>query len=259
MKRHRSRACCGEHCAGQGSQLLRNTKRRTMCAPRRPTPQEKPLATADLVRESALITPYGNRRCAGLVFPDIHLFGLLRERYGLDSLRSCSACLLAFFASDLALALGASCSMALPRLIAPEPAVFDLRASNPPGMSRFLATWAAATHWPRFLKPLHAEVASSPVSVLILPAIAVLWARTSFGEECIMSMWLADGEFPSPPVVAEPREPEGPAPAGGPPPGRLRCASAGVVPAMIMMAKTESRSCFTETSFKLVMRGDKTD
>jgi len=56
----------------------------------------------------------------------------------------------------------------------------------------------------RFLKPLHAEVASSPVSVLILPAMAVLWVRTSFGEECIVSMWLADAEFPSAPVIAEP-------------------------------------------------------
>src|SRR6266576_4664830 len=101
---------------------------------------------------------------------------------------SSEACLLAFLLSDLASALGASDSMALPRLTAPLPVTLALSASKPPGMFRFFATCAAATHCPRFLQPLHAVVASSPVSVLIFPAIAVLWLRTSLGEACDRSV-----------------------------------------------------------------------
>src|SRR5436309_13390793 len=72
--------------------------------------------------------------------------------------------------------------MALPRLRAPVPVTLALSASNPPGMLRFFATCAAATHWPRFLKPLHAVAASSPGSALILPALTVWWLRTLPGE-----------------------------------------------------------------------------
>src|SRR5215469_18854351 len=103
---------------------------------------------------------------------------------------SSSACFFAFFASDLELTLGSNDWMALPRLTEPVPVTFALRASKPPAMLRFFATWAAATHWPRFLKPLQAVAASSPVSVLILPAIAVLWLSTVLGEACDMSVWL---------------------------------------------------------------------
>src|SRR6266704_5976339 len=106
----------------------------------------------------------------------------------LMSFRSSEACLLAFLASALASALGANPSIALPRLTAPVPVTSAFRASKPPGMSRFLATCAAATHWPRFLKPPQAVAASWPVSVLILPAMAVLWLRTSLGEACDMSV-----------------------------------------------------------------------
>src|SRR5260370_27138674 len=111
-----------------------------------------------------------------------------REIQELLSFMSSEACLLAFLVSDLALALGASASMVLPRLM-PLPVIFALSASKPPGMSRFFATCAAATHWPRFLKPLQAVSASWPVSVLILPAMAVLWLRTSLGEACGMSVF----------------------------------------------------------------------
>jgi len=58
--------------------------------------------------------------------------------------RSSEACLFAFFASALASAFGASSLIALPRLTAPVPVIFALRASKPPGISRFFATWAAA-------------------------------------------------------------------------------------------------------------------
>src|SRR5437899_5848443 len=128
--------------------------------------------------------------------------------------RSSDACFLAFLASALASAFGASCSMALPRLTAPSPVVFALSASKPPGMSKFLATCAAATHWPMFLKPPHAVFASWPVSVWILPARAVLWLRTSLGEPRDMS---ACGEepFACDPFIAESLP--GPRPAGGPP------------------------------------------
>jgi len=76
-----------------------------------------------------------------------------------------------------------------------------------------LATCAAATHWPRFLKPLHAVCASWPVSVWIFPAMAVLWLKTVLGEACDMSLCAA------PPLACDLLIPEslpGPRPAGGP-------------------------------------------
>src|SRR5216683_6124127 len=130
------------------------------------------------------------------------------------SFRSSAACLFAFFASALASALGAIPWIALPRLTAPLPVTFALRESKTPGMSRFLATCAAATHCPRFLNPLHAVCASWPVSVWIFPAMAVLWLKTVLGEACDMSLCAA------PPLACDPLIPDslpGPRPAGGPP------------------------------------------
>src|SRR6266481_9454006 len=132
----------------------------------------------------------------------------------LPSFRSSEACLFAFFTSAFVSTLGAKPSIALPRLMALLPVVFALSASNPPGMSRFFAMCAAATHWPMFLKPPHAVCASWPVSVWILPAMAVLWLRTSLGEPCDMSLCAAV------PLACDPLIPEslpGPRPAGGPP------------------------------------------
>src|SRR5882757_3188476 len=126
---------------------------------------------------------------------------------------SSQACLLAFLVSDLASESGASDSMALPSVMAPVPVTLALSASKPPGMFRFFATCAAATHWPRFLKPLHAVAASWPVSVWIFPAMAVLWLKTVLGEACDMSLCAA------PPLACDPLIPEllpGPRPAGGP-------------------------------------------
>src|SRR6266481_552489 len=132
---------------------------------------------------------------------------------------SSEACLLAFLVSDLVSASDASDSMALPRLMAPVPVTLALSASKPPGMFRFFATCAGATHWPRFLKPLHAVAASSPVSVLILPAMAVLWLRTVLGEACDMSVCeVAPASWD--PLMLEPLA--APCPAGGPPPGCAR-------------------------------------
>src|SRR5260370_37530957 len=160
---------------------------------------------------------------------------------------SSSACLFAFLASDLALALGESCSMALPRLMEPVPVTFALSAWKPPGMSRFLATWAAATHWPKFLKPLHAVWASSPVSVLIFPAIAVLWLRTSLGEACdIFELLIAPPLLASP--TLEPDAPEAPCPAGGPPPGCERCAKAGELHAKVRATTRIKCVRFTDAS-----------
>src|SRR5207302_8361500 len=101
---------------------------------------------------------------------------------------SSEACLLAFLTSDFALALGSSASIALPRLIAPVPVTLAFRASNPPGIFRFFATWAAAILWPRLLKPLQAVAASSLVTALTLPAMAVLWLSTVLGEACDMPL-----------------------------------------------------------------------
>src|SRR6266700_5514129 len=82
--------------------------------------------------------------------------------------------------------------MALPRLIlplVPVPAGQDLGSVGAvPVMSsfrqsklmpRFLLTCAAATHWPRFLKPAQASVADSPVSDEILFASLVFLLRMS--------------------------------------------------------------------------------
>src|ERR1700745_1795456 len=128
------------------------------------------------------------------------------------------ACLFALFSSALASASGVSPLMALPRLTASLPVIFALSASNPPGMLRFFATCAAATHWPRFLNPLHAVAASWPVSVLILSTMTVLWLNTVAGEACDISLFavLAAGDplMPGPCAELAP-----PAPAGGPPPG----------------------------------------
>src|SRR6266478_1863185 len=160
---------------------------------------------------------------------------------------SSDACLLAFLVSDLALALGASDSMALPRLIESVPVILALRASKPPGMLKFFATCAAATHWPRFLKPLQAVCASSPVSVLIFPAIAVLWLRTSLGEACdIFELLIAPPLLDS--LTLEPDAPEGPCPAGGPPPGCERCAKAGELHAKVRATTRIRYVRFTDAS-----------
>src|SRR5258707_15059921 len=97
-------------------------------------------------------------------------------------------------------------------------------------MLRFFAKCAAATHCPIFLKPLQAVCASSPVNVLILPAMAELWLRTSVvGEPREMSAWLLPVvacEAPGPGVLL------GTCPAGGPPAGGgERCAKAGAAKA----------------------------
>src|SRR6266436_4928801 len=73
-----------------------------------------------------------------------------------ESFTSWSACCLAFLVSALTLALGSSVWIAFPRLIGFDvavevpfgemPSILSFRAVNPPGISRFLATWAAATH-----------------------------------------------------------------------------------------------------------------
>src|SRR6266404_5475061 len=103
---------------------------------------------------------------------------LLREElettYEVDSFKSSDVCLFAFLASPLASASRANSLIAFPRLTEQLPVIFALSASNPPGMSRFFATCAAATHCPRFLKPLQAVSASLPVRPLIFAAIAVL-------------------------------------------------------------------------------------
>src|SRR5215470_9775518 len=72
----------------------------------------------------------------------------LQQDYDLvsASFMSSSSCLFAFLTSDLELAVGSRAPMALPRLIEPVPVTLAFKASKPPGLSRFFATCAAATH-----------------------------------------------------------------------------------------------------------------
>ena len=93
----------------------------------------------------------------------------------LEPFRSWLACRVPLLASVLLLAFGLRVWMAFPRLIdlVPVPAgQDDPLAGACPVMSdfrhaklipRFLLTWAAATHWPRFLNPEHALSAGMPV------------------------------------------------------------------------------------------------
>src|SRR6266849_255354 len=93
---------------------------------------------------------------------------------------SSSACFSAFLVSSFPFALGLSVRMDFPRLIdlEPEPAgQEDPLAGAWPVMSafiqaklmsRFLLTWAAATHCPTFLNPEQACWAGIPVSVCSL-------------------------------------------------------------------------------------------
>src|SRR5690349_457833 len=96
-----------------------------------------------------------------------------------ESLMSCLACLFAFLASSLLFAVGLSVWMALHRLM-PLPLTLgdtgrlSLEGAATPVMSAFmqsqviprsLLTSAAATHWPRFLKPEQACCAGWAVRV----------------------------------------------------------------------------------------------
>src|SRR6266852_1106806 len=102
---------------------------------------------------------------------------------------------------------------------------------------------------------MHAVCASSPVSVLILPAMAVLWLSTSLGEACdILELLIAPALLASP--APEPEALEGPCPAGGPPPGCERCAKAGELQAKAR-ATTRIRCVrFTDASYCSVFRAE---
>src|SRR5215472_1706245 len=86
--------------------------------------------------------------------------------------------------------------MALPRLMPLPDVMADFKASKPPGILRFCATCAAATHCPMFLNPPQAVAASSPVSALIFPPITGLWLRTSLGAAFIELAWDVEVAFP---------------------------------------------------------------
>src|ERR1700745_3393952 len=96
--------------------------------------------------------------------------------------RSRLACCWPFLASVLLLVFGLRVEMAFPKLIdlpvvAAGHAEVELEGAVPvialfrqsKLMPRFLLTWAAATHCPRFLKPVQDCCADSPVSEAILP------------------------------------------------------------------------------------------
>src|SRR5437867_8036682 len=64
------------------------------------------------------------------------------------------------------------------------PVMSDLRQSKV--IPRFLLTWAAATHWPRFLNPVQAWEAGMPVSEWILSPIAGFLPRMLL----IVDLWV---------------------------------------------------------------------
>src|SRR5712691_10747189 len=76
------------------------------------------------------------------------------------------------------------------------PVISDLRQSKV--IPRFLLTWAAATHWPMFLNPVHACDAGSPVSVWILSPIAGFLSRMLASVA-----WCVDPDLPlfAPPAL----------------------------------------------------------
>src|SRR5258708_32157942 len=118
--------------------------------------------------------------------------------------------------------------MASPRLTAFVPVVLLFNASNPPGISRFLATCIAATHCPRFLKPEHALCRLPPGTViplfdkaLVSELFILLLSNTVVGEcepmlECPIPVDPVSIERVPIPAGA-PAEP-GPAPPARPPP-----------------------------------------
>src|SRR5712691_4512039 len=100
------------------------------------------------------VTDSGARASSGLdVSGDSELANVVYELLP-ESSMSWSACFLAFPIAALALALGSSAWIAFPRLIGFDvevevpvgemPSILSFSAVNPPGISRFLATWAAA-------------------------------------------------------------------------------------------------------------------
>src|SRR2546426_6887495 len=130
--------------------------------------------------------------------------------------------------------------MALPRLIgdlalaaAPVwqdegrvwPVISACRQGNE--IPRFLLTWAAATHWPRFLNPAQACCAGIPVNVCSLPEIALFFFKIlsifcwSAGVALLLLLFMF-------PWLVEPMFPWLPAPVPPPTlPGRPCCANTG--------------------------------
>src|SRR5258707_5608378 len=122
--------------------------------------------------------------------------------------------------------------MALPRLTALVPVTLSFNASNPPGISRFLATCIAAIHCPRVLNPEHAVLRLPPGTEIPLFVKALASEVSSFpllstviGDCELMLEWLIPVEptslgrpvFSEPTPEGAPVEP-GPAPAGRPAP-----------------------------------------
>src|SRR5260370_10738000 len=102
-----------------------------------------------------------------------------------ESLTSWFAWFVAFLDSDLESACGSNVWMALPRLIfvvfvhvdvAPTAVLLvisHIKAANPPLIFRFLATWAAPTHCPRFLNALASVLRSVTLVAPVKPSSLV--------------------------------------------------------------------------------------
>src|SRR5262249_31318455 len=130
----------------------------------------------------------------------------------------------AFCDSFLLFAAGLRVWIACPRLIDFEPVAVEAEQPDPCGATtpvmsafrhakfrpRFLLTWAAATHCPRFLKPEQACCALIPVSFWILPDSAVFLVRISFIVVPCAVVRLAlctDAPCPAPSVAFAPMPP----------------------------------------------------
>src|SRR5512146_3489784 len=130
--------------------------------------------------------------------------------------------------------------MALPRFTAPLPVILSFNASKPPGMSRFLATWSAAMHCPRFLNPEHALWRSLPGTVtpdfdkafvsavfkLLLLCSSVVGEPEPIGllEEAPGPISEDRPVLPGPTSEGRPTLPGAPTPDGRPIPPAGRCA-----------------------------------
>src|SRR6266849_1680992 len=118
---------------------------------RPPAAAERPITLPQTDATSKTTRPRQEETCQGPVGRSESCYELASE-----SFTSWSACCLAFLVSVLTLALGSSAWIAFPRLIGFDvavevpvgemPSILSFSAVNPPGISRFLATWAAATH-----------------------------------------------------------------------------------------------------------------
>src|SRR5258708_12189901 len=99
-----------------------------------------------------------------------------------------------------------------------------ISAAKPPLIFRFLATWAAATNWPKFLNALASVLRSVTFVVLVKPSSLV--ARLELCSKTLPGSVLAiafDQPWPPPAEALFPCVPEAPIDPSAPDPPRWPC------------------------------------